>query len=67
MRTKTFDAITRMLDDGSWHALEDLRDVTSLPDEWVRELRAEGLIETTEQIGNVLVRLRNPRRVSSSA
>jgi len=67
MRTKTFHAITRMLADGTWHAVEDLRDVTSLPDEWVRELQAEGLIETTEQVGNVLVRLRNPRRNSSSA
>ena len=67
MRTTTFDAITRMLDDGSWHALEDLRDVTSLPDERVRELQVEGLIETRELLGNVLVRLRNPRRMSSSA
>ena len=67
MRTTTFDAITRMLKDGTWHALEDLRDVTSMPDEWVTELEAEGLIETREQVRNVLVRLRNPRRMSSSA
>jgi hypothetical protein len=67
MQATTFDTITRMLDDGSWRALADLRDVTSLPDEWVEELQAEGLIETREQVGNVLVRLRNPRRMSSSA
>ena len=56
-----------MLEDGTWHAVDDLRDVTSLPDEWVRELQAEGLIETREQVGNVLVGLRNPRRISTSA
>ena len=42
MRTTTFDAITRMLKDGTWHALEDLRDVTSMPDEWVTELEPKG-------------------------
>jgi hypothetical protein len=67
MQAKRFDTIARMLDDGAWRALADLRDVTSMPDEWVEELQAEGLIETREQIGNVLVRLRNPRRMSSSA
>jgi hypothetical protein len=66
-QTKTFDAITRLLDDGSWHALEDLRAVTSWPDEWVRELAAEGVIDTKDQVGDVLVRLRNPRRIGTSA
>lgn len=65
--TKTFDAITRMLNDGSWHALDDLRDVTRWPGEWAQELAAEGIIDTREQPGKLLVRLRNPRRVGSCA
>ena len=63
----TFQAITRVLDDGSWHALDDLRAATSWPDEWVQELEAEGLIETRQQVGSVLVRLRNVRHMTSSA
>ena len=55
---KTFEAITRVLDDGSWHELDDLRQATSFPAEWVKELEAEGLVCTREQVGNVLVRLR---------
>jgi hypothetical protein len=57
-RKKTFEAITRVLDDGSWHELEDLRKATSFPSEWVEELEAEGIVDTQDQIGNVLVRLR---------
>jgi hypothetical protein len=57
-RTATFDAITRLLSDGAWHAVDDLRDVTGWPVEWVDELAAEGLVDTREQIGHTLVRLR---------
>jgi hypothetical protein len=56
-----------MLEDGSWDRLDDLRDVMGWPDEWARELEAEGLLDTEEQLGNVLVRLRNPNPASSSA
>jgi len=66
-QTKTFDAITRLLDDGSWHTLDDLRAVTSWPDEWAQELAAEGVIDTKDQVGSLLVRLRNPRRIGTSA
>jgi hypothetical protein len=55
---KTFQAITRLLADGSWHAIDDLGDTTTWPEEWAKELQAEGLLETREQAGNVLVRLR---------
>jgi hypothetical protein len=58
---KTFDAITRVLDDGLWHELDDLTEATRFPAEWTQELEAEGLIETQKQIGAVLVRLRNDR------
>jgi hypothetical protein len=57
---KTFEAISRALEDGTWHRLDDLRDVTRWPEEWTRELEAEGLLDTEEQLGSVLVRLRDP-------
>lgn len=66
MRTKTYDAITQVLDDGSWHAADDLKEATTWPAEWVEELEAEGLIDTKEQTGSVLVRLCNPGRVASA-
>lgn len=31
MRTKTYDAITQVLDDGSWHAADDLKEATTWP------------------------------------
>jgi hypothetical protein len=39
VRLKTFTAITHMLDDGSWHELDDLREAASFPVEWVQEPR----------------------------
>ena len=57
-RKTTFEAIQRLLADGAWHALDDLREVTAFPAEWVKELKAEGLIDTRDQMGNTLVRLR---------
>lgn len=54
---RTFAAIETVLSDGAWHELEDLRDATSFPREWVRELRAEGVVDVAE--GAVtMVRLR---------
>jgi hypothetical protein len=44
VRLKTFTAITHMLEDGSWHELDDLREATSFPVEWVQELEAEGTV-----------------------
>ena len=64
---RTFLAITRVLGDGAWHALDELEPVTQWPHEWVSELAAEGLVDTKEQVDNTLVRLRNPRRLTSSA
>ena len=61
---KTFPAIARLLADGCWHAIDDLGDVTTWPEEWVNELQAEGLLETRDQAGNVLVRLRQGASVA---
>ena len=58
---RTFAAIETVLSDGAWHELEDLRDATSFPREWVRELRAEGVVDVAE--GPVtMVRLRPKSR-----
>ena len=45
---RTFEAIETVLSDGAWHELDDLRDATSFPREWVRELRAEGVVDVAE-------------------
>lgn len=66
-RRSTFEAITRLLEDGSWHELDDLRDATSFPAEWVKELEAEGILDTRAQVGNVLVRLRAERPEPNAA
>jgi hypothetical protein len=58
LRRKTFNAITRVLEDGSWHELDDLRRATSFPADWVRALEAEGLLDKDERDGQTLVRLR---------
>lgn len=61
---RTFEAITRALQDGAWHTVEDLRQVARFPIEWVEELQAEGILETTEQVeGHLLIRL-NPGRLA---
>ena len=53
----TFDRITRVLEDGSWHELDDLRAATSFPEAWVKELAAEGVIDAIEEDGKTRVRL----------
>ena len=54
---RRFEAIQTVLTDGAWHELEDLRDATSFPSEWVQELEAEGVVELQEGLVT-LVRLR---------
>lgn len=53
----TFERITEVLGDGSWHELDDLRAATSFPEAWVEELRAEGVVDTEVEDGTVRVRL----------
>jgi hypothetical protein len=63
MRPKrTFDAIVRVLGDGAWHTVDDLKDATNYPGEWVEELEAEGVVDVTEGMVT-MVRLR-PRLVN---
>lgn len=54
MRRTRFEAIVRVLGDGAWHTRDDLEEAASDPN----VLRAEGLVETTEHLGDMLV----PRR-----
>ena len=54
---QTFEAITALLRDGSWHELDELGRATHFPAEWVEELSAEGVVETREESGNLRVRL----------
>jgi hypothetical protein len=42
-RSLTFPAVVGLLQDGEWHADEELAAVTSFPEEWLEELEREGL------------------------
>lgn len=55
---RTFEAITRVLDDGSWHEFDELREATHFPVEWVEQLRAEGVVEISDDGESLRVRLR---------
>jgi hypothetical protein len=57
VRTETFDAVIAVLRDGAWHSIDDLREATRFPEDWVDELRAEGLLDVDESLVT-MVRLR---------
>ena len=54
---RTFEAISNVLRDGSWHEIDELRAATHFPAEWVKELSAEGVVDTRDESGNLRVRL----------
>jgi hypothetical protein len=60
---RTFESIVRVLDDGAWHTVVDLQDVTSYPSEWVDELRAEGVLDVDEGVVR-MVRLSPERELA---
>ena len=44
-RELTYPAVVKLLEDGEWHADDDLRAVTSFPSEWLREVERERQLE----------------------
>jgi hypothetical protein len=58
MRTRTFDSILELLADRRWHSQSEVAERTHYPSQWIDELSRESLLETDEQGGQVLVRLR---------
>ena len=42
-RDLTYPAVVGLLEDGEWHAHEELTAVTTFPQEWLAELEREGL------------------------
>lgn len=44
-RELTYPAVISLLEDGEWHADEDLRAVTSFPREWLEEVERERRLE----------------------
>jgi hypothetical protein len=57
---RTFQAIVELLNDGRWHPSQDLAAVAAFPDEWLRELSAEGVLDVSEPAPDgTLVRLRS--------
>ena len=41
-RELTFPAVVGLLQDGQWHACDELAAVTTFPEEWLKELEREG-------------------------
>ena len=54
---KTYEAIVRVLEDGEWHDLDELAEVSSFPEHWARQLSSEGVVLLTENAGTQKVRL----------
>lgn len=44
-RELTYLAVISLLEDGEWHADDDLRAVTSFPQEWLKEVERERKLE----------------------
>ena len=44
-RELTYPAVISLLEDGQWHADEDLRRVTCFPQEWLKEVERERPLE----------------------
>ena len=55
--TNTYWRVIRLLDDGRWHGEDELREVTTFPEHWVRELIQEGHEVAETATGDRLVRL----------
>jgi hypothetical protein len=55
-RELTYPAVVSLLQDGEWHADEELKAVTSFPQEWLHEVEKERRLERSEDSPH-LVRL----------
>jgi hypothetical protein len=45
MRTKTYQALIRLLSDLRWHEATELASVTSYPEQWLSELQRDPTVE----------------------
>jgi hypothetical protein len=39
----TYERVKGVLDDGQWHTIEELKQVSYFPERWIEELRRDGL------------------------
>jgi len=39
----TYDRVKKVLSDGRWHTMDELREVSYFPERWIEELRRDGL------------------------
>ena len=44
-RELTYPAVVRLLEDGDWHADEELKTVTLFPREWLQEVERDHTLE----------------------
>jgi hypothetical protein len=62
--SSTYADVLRILDDGQWHAVDELASVSRYPVEWARELRHDGHQVVADPSGALVVRLvRHEQRV----
>lgn len=52
----TYDRVKRVLSDGRWHTVEELREISYFPERWIEELRKDGLeVVEDEREGKVVL------------
>ena len=56
MRTAAFRRLEGLLADDDWHSQEELSELVSYPDLWVRELAVEHVVEVRREEDTVLIR-----------
>ena len=56
-RHSTYRRVVEFLNDGQWHHVQELKHVSTFPEEWVNELTREGLEVKETEGGTRLVRL----------
>ena len=66
MRTAAFRRLEGLLADDDWHSEEELSELVSYPDLWLRELALEHVVEVRREENRVLIR-RSQERIPIAA
>jgi hypothetical protein len=60
MRTKTYQAIVRVLSDLRWHEVRELEQVTAFPHDWLAELKRDPTFEVDAEKRRLRLRVLPP-------
>ena len=58
-RVPTYTRLLKLLADGEWHGQDELRKITSFPEQWMNELRHDGHEIAVHEDGAPVVRLKS--------